>query len=69
MIELQCEVCEVNFQGTHKRPITICPECAGQLRKKGFGPVQLLGKPKEQLLKNHELKNTIIKRMKEALGK
>jgi hypothetical protein len=68
MIELECEVSGLIFQGTKNRPITICPECAGKLRKRGLGPVQQLGKPKMELLRNPSKRIAVIKRMKDALG-
>ncbi|MGD0781010.1 MAG: hypothetical protein ABR954_09600 [Dehalococcoidales bacterium] len=60
MIDLKCEINGVMFKGTKNRPIIICHDCAGKLRKRGLGPVQLLGRP--------EIKNTVIKIMKNALG-
>jgi hypothetical protein len=68
MIELECEICGKIFLGTKKRPITICPECAGKLRKIGLGPVQLLEKPRVKISRNPEIKTLVINKMKEALG-
>ena len=43
-MKLICEVCSRDFEATKERPINICLECIERLRKKGLGPVQLLGR-------------------------
>ena len=43
-MKLKCEVCGKEFEATKERPINICRECIGRLRKRGLGPVQLLGR-------------------------
>ncbi len=43
-MKLKCEVCGKEFEATKERPINICFECIEKLRKKGLGPVQLLGR-------------------------
>jgi len=43
-MELKYEVCTKEFEATRERPISICFECIEKLRKKGLGPVQLLGR-------------------------
>jgi len=43
-VKLICEVCGREFEATTERPINICLECIEELRKKGLGPVQLLGR-------------------------
>ncbi len=43
-MKLKCEVCGKEFEGTKERPINICLECIEELRKRGLGPVQLLGR-------------------------
>ena len=45
---MKCEVglpgCMREVETTKERPIYICSECIEKLRKKGLGPVQLLGR-------------------------
>ncbi len=43
-MKLKCEVCGKEFEATKERPINICLQCIEKLRKKGLGPVQLLGR-------------------------
>lgn len=43
-MRLKCEVCGKQFEATKERPISICLECIEELRGKGLGPVQLLGR-------------------------
>ena len=52
-MRLKCEVCGKEFEATRERPISICFECIEELRRKGLGPVQLLGRKevKELVLK------------------
>ena len=50
---MRCEVSGKKFEATKERPIYICPEVIEELRRKGLGPVQLLGRKevKELVLK------------------
>ena len=43
-MKVRCEVSGKEFEATKERPIYICPEVIEELRRKGLGPVQLLGR-------------------------
>jgi len=43
-MRLRCEVSGKEFEAAREHPINICPEVIEELRKKGLGPVQLLGR-------------------------
>ena len=43
-MKLKCEVSGIVFESAKERPIYICPEVIEELRRKGLGPVQLLGR-------------------------
>ena len=52
-MKVRSEVSGKEFEATKERPIYICPEVIEELRRKGLGPVQLLGRKevKELVLK------------------
>jgi len=52
-MKLRREASGKEFEATKERPIYICPEVIEELRRKGLGPVQLLGRKevKELVLK------------------
>ena len=43
-MKVRCEVSGKEFEVTKERPVYICHEVIEELRKKGLGPVQLLGR-------------------------
>jgi len=43
-MKMRCEVSGIEFEATKERPIYICSEVIEELRGKGLGPVQLLGR-------------------------
>ena len=42
-MKVRCEVAGIEFEATKERPTYICLQVIEELRKKGLGPVQLLG--------------------------
>lgn len=44
MITLKCERCGKRFEAKRRRKISHCSGCAGELRKRGAGPVQSMRK-------------------------